>query len=160
MKYKHHVVQSPFGWIGLLGSDKGLRRLSLRPEFQEALGGLGPELDESDNEPHGFDAEAAWLERFFRGEGDSCEDIALDLSDSPPFFAAAWQACRRIPPGGNQDLRLAGRSSGQPGCGAGGRTGHGPEPAGARNPVPPRHRRRRKPGWIQRGRRRAQGRAS
>ena len=51
MKYKHHVLESPFGWIGLLGSDKGLRRLSLRPGFQEALGGLGPELDESDNEP-------------------------------------------------------------------------------------------------------------
>ena len=41
MNYKHHVLQSPFGWIGLLGSDKGLRRLSLRPGFQEALGGAG-----------------------------------------------------------------------------------------------------------------------
>ena len=116
MSYKHHVLQSPFGWIGLLGSDQGLRRLSLRPGFQEALGGLGPELDESDNEPHGFDAEAAWLERFFRGEGDNCDDIELDLSDSPPFFAAAWQACRRIPPGETRSYGWLAAAAGSPGA--------------------------------------------
>lgn len=116
MKYKHRVLQSPFGWIGLLGGDKGLRRLSLRPGFQEALGGLGPELDESDNEPHGFDAEAVWLEGFFRGEGDTCDDIELDLSDSPPFFAAAWQACRRIPPGETRSYGWLAAAAGSPGA--------------------------------------------
>ena len=116
MKYKHHVLHSPLGWIGLLGSDKGLRRLTLGPEFQEALGGLGPELDESDSEPLAFDAEAAWLERFFKGEEGGCDDIELDLSDAPPFFKAAWQACRRIPPGETRSYAWLAAEAGSPGA--------------------------------------------
>ena len=116
MKYRHHVFESPFGWIGLLGSNKGLRRLSLRPVFQEALEGLAPELDESDSQPHGFEAEVAWLERFFRGDGDSCDDIKLDLSDAPPFFRAAWQACRQIPPGETRSYGWLAAAAGSPGA--------------------------------------------
>ena len=116
MKFRHHVFESPFGWIGLLGSSKGLRRLSLRPDFQEALGGLGPELDESDSEPDGFNAEVAWLKRFFNGEADNCEDIELDLSDAPPFFRAAWEACRRIPPGETRSYGWLAAAAGSPGA--------------------------------------------
>ena len=35
-KYKYHLFQSPVGWIALLGSEKGLRCLSLKPVLQEA----------------------------------------------------------------------------------------------------------------------------
>ncbi len=116
MKYRHHVFESPFGWIGLLGSNKGLRRLSLGPDFQEVLGGLGPELDESDSEPDGFDAEMAWLKRFFCGEADAPEDIKLDLSDAPPFFKAAWEACRQIPPGETRSYGWLAAAAGSPGA--------------------------------------------
>ncbi len=116
MKYRHHLFESPFGWIGLLGSDKGLRRLSLRPGPKEALGGLAPELDQSDNEPTGFGEEVAWLETFFRGEADTCDDIKLDLSDTPPFFKAVWQACRRIPPGETRSYGWLAAAAGSPGA--------------------------------------------
>ena len=35
--YKYHLYQTPPGWIGLLGTDRGLSRLSLKPAPQEVL---------------------------------------------------------------------------------------------------------------------------
>lgn len=113
-KYKYHLFQSPLGWIALLGSDKGLRRLSLKPALQEALEGLGPELDQSVNDPSGLAEEQSYLERFFQGETGALDNIKLDLSDAPPFFGAAWRACRRIPAGETRSYAWLAAAAGSP----------------------------------------------
>ena len=41
-------------------------------------------------------------------------EIALDLEDAPPFFAAAWEACRRIPPGETRSYRWLAAEAGRP----------------------------------------------
>ena len=112
--YKYHLFQSPLGWIAFLGSAKGLRRLSLKPALQEALEELGPELDQSVSDPSGFVEEQSCLERFFQGEADALDNIKLDLSDAPPFFSAAWQACRRIPAGETRSYGWLAAEAGSP----------------------------------------------
>ena len=112
--YKYHLFQSPLGWIALLGSEKGLRRLSLKPEPQGALEELGPELEGSVNDPDGFAQEQSCLERFFQGETGALDSIKLDLSDAPPFFSAAWAACRRIPAGETKSYSWLAAEAGRP----------------------------------------------
>lgn len=113
-KYKSHLFQSPLGWIGLLGSEKGVRRLSLKPLLQEALEELEPELDQSVNDPAAFAEEESCLERFFQGEAGALDDIKLDLSDAPPFFSAAWRACRKIPAGETRSYSWLAAEAGNP----------------------------------------------
>ena len=114
IKYRYDLFRSPLGWVGLLGSDKGLRRLSLKPGPQEALEELGPELEQSVNDPSGFDEERGRLERFFKGEAPALDTVKLDLSDAPPFFSAAWQACRRIPAGETRSYGWLAAEAGNP----------------------------------------------
>ena len=113
-QYKFHLFQSPVGWIALLGSEKGLRRLSMKPEPQEALSDLGPELDRSANDPAGFSAIQQSIERYLQGDGDALDDITLDLFDAPPFFGAAWEACRRIPAGETRSYSWLAAEAGSP----------------------------------------------
>ena len=114
IKYRYDLFRSPLGWVGLLGSDKGLRRLSLKPGPQEALEELGPELEQSVNDPSRFDEERGRLERFFKGEAAALDTAKLDLSGAPPFFSAAWQACRRIPAGETRSYGWLAAEAGNP----------------------------------------------
>ena len=113
-QHKFHLFQSSVGWIALLGSGKGLRRLSMKPEPQEALSDLGAELDRSANDPAEFSAIQEIIERYLQGDGDALDDITLDLSDAPPFFGAAWEACRRIPTGETRSYSWLAAEAGSP----------------------------------------------
>ena len=111
---KYHIVERPVGWMGLLGTDQGLRRLSLKPSPGEALDELGPALEQALHEPDGFDSELACLERYFRGESGALDEIELDLEDATPFFKSAWQACRSIPPGETRSYGWLAAAAGRP----------------------------------------------
>ena len=113
-QYKYHLFQCAVGWIALLGSEKGLRRLSMKPEPQEALADLGPELDRSANDPSSFSAVQESLEQYMQGDMSALENIALDLSNAPPFFGAAWEACRRIPAGETRSYAWLAAEAGNP----------------------------------------------
>ncbi len=114
MEYRHHLFATDVGWVGLLGSEKGLRRLSLGPTLQEAMEGLGPELDGSANDPAAFAKAQGSLERYLDGGPAALDEIPLDLSGAPPFFAAAWQACRTIPAGETRSYAWLARQAGSP----------------------------------------------
>lgn len=113
-QYKYHLFECAMGWIALLGSEKGLRRLSMQAEPQEALANLGPELDRSANDPSSFSAVEESLEQYMQGDVSALDDIALDLSDAPPFFGAAWEACRRIPAGETRSYTWLAAEAGRP----------------------------------------------
>jgi hypothetical protein len=53
-RFSYYMIQSPVGWVALLGSERGLVRLSLKPTPQEALEELGPDADQADNDPSSF----------------------------------------------------------------------------------------------------------
>lgn len=128
--YNYDLFQSPFGWIGLLGSEKGLRRLSLKPKFQEALEALGPELDQSIKDPSGFTDVRRHLNKIFHGDAKVPADIKLDMSDAPPFFRSVWQACSRIPAGETRSYSWLAESAGNP------RAARAAGQAMAKNPFP------------------------
>ena len=111
---KYHILEQPMGWMGLLGTDRGLRRLSLKPSPQEALDNLGTALERAVHEPNGFDSELDCLERYFRGESGALDEIELDLEDATPFFKSAWQACRSIPPGETRSYGWLAAAAGRP----------------------------------------------
>ena len=110
----YHLFQGPVGWIGLLGSSQGLKGLTMKPTLEEALEEMGSSIDDATADPDAFYSEQACLERYFLGDIAALDDIKLDLSDAPPFFRAAWDACRAIPAGETRIYRWLAEAAGNP----------------------------------------------
>lgn len=111
---KYHVQQLSSGWIGLLAGDNGLRRATLKPTPQEVMEDLGSDVEGADHDPDYFDEVVARLVRYGEGDLEALNDIELDLSGTPPFFRAAWNACRTIPPGETRSYRWLAAEAGNP----------------------------------------------
>ena len=47
----YHIFQTPMGWVGLLGTAKGLRLLCVQPTPEAALERLGPVLAPATDRP-------------------------------------------------------------------------------------------------------------
>lgn len=112
--YKYHIQELPAGWIGLVGSERGLTRVALKPTPQELLDDLGSEIDDAEHDADHFRDTVARLERYSDGDLDALDDIELDLDGAPPFFRAAWSACRTIPPGETRSYRWLAAEAGNP----------------------------------------------
>ncbi len=113
-EYKYHVSPMGMGWVGLLGSGAGLKRLSFKPTPDEALEDLGPELYGATEDPAGFADVRDCLQRYFEGDTRALESIELDLTDVTEFFRAAWTACREIPPGETRSYAWLANAAGRP----------------------------------------------
>ena len=129
-KLHYCLEETPFGWLALLGSAGGLLRVSLQPEPQPALDGLGAALEEAEDNAEAFaDALAAFSE-YFAGNVNALDAIPLDLSGASPFFGAAWAACRGIPPGETRSYQWLAEAAGSP------RASRAAGQAMAKNPFP------------------------
>ncbi len=111
---KYHLVESPMGWVGMVRNGRGLTRLSLKPTVEEVLEDLGGALNGADDDPGGFAPTLECLRRYFDGDANALNAIELDLQTAPPFFAAAWEACRRIPPGETRSYQWLAAEAGRP----------------------------------------------
>ena len=129
MSGKYHLFQSPMGWVGLMGTDKGLSRLTIKPTPQEALEELGPGLEGAAHDPDAFPQAQSCLDRYFLGDVKALDTIPLDLTGAPPFFRAAWAACRQIPPGETRSYAWLAAQAGRP------RAARAAGQAMARNPL-------------------------
>ena len=112
--YKYHIQELPAGWIGLVASDDGLRRATLKPTPEEVLEDLGSDVDNADHDPEFFAATVARFISYSGGDMSALQDIQLDLAGTPPFFRAAWAACRNIPPGETRSYRWLAAEAGNP----------------------------------------------
>ena len=122
--------ETPFGWLALLGSTQGLRRVSLQPEPQDALAGLGDALDDARENAAVFADALAAFGKYFAGDTGALDAIPLDLSGASPFFGAAWAACRGIPPGETRTYQWLAEAAGNP------RASRAAGQAMAKNPFP------------------------
>lgn len=113
-RYKYHLHQLPAGWVGLVAGDKGLRRCSLKPTPQEVMEDLGADMEEAEHDPEHFSDIVDCLLRYSEGDMEALDGIELDLEDAPPFFRAAWSACRAIPPGETRSYRWLAAEAGNP----------------------------------------------
>ena len=111
---KYHIHQLPTGWIGLVAGDKGLRRASLKPTPQEVMEDLGADADGAESDPDHFSGIVDRFIRYSEGDLSALDDIELDLEDAPPFFRAAWDACRTIPAGETRSYRWLAAEAGSP----------------------------------------------
>ena len=113
-QYKYHLFELSIGWVGLIAGDKGLLRLSMKPTPQEVLDELDNDLNGAENDPVPFTDIEGRLERYAAGDVSALDSIQLDLSGAPPFFRAAWNACRRIPPGETRSYAWLAAEAGSP----------------------------------------------
>ena len=108
----YDIVETQFGWMGLLSSEAGLLRSTL-PEDSEAscASRLGLETNEAVLAPEIFAELRNRLLNYFCGGDVEFGDIALDFDGAPDFHRRAWQACRAIPRGETRTYKwLAGRA--------------------------------------------------
>ena len=149
--------ESPVGWIALLGSDLGLRRVSLQPQLQDALAGLGEDASVAEDNPDVFADVLSALNDYFAGNMSALQRIKVDLSGSSPFFSAAWGRLSLNPARRDPLLSVARRSGRESESLPGGGPGHGKKSGAAGNPVPSRRWQQREPPRVRRRGRGSQG---
>jgi len=95
--YTH--FETDFGWMGLIGSATGLRRILLpQPSPEAVLHLIAQNSPKAIADPAPFGDLPDRLRRYFAGEQVAFTD-ALDMAGATPFSRAVWQATRLIPYG-------------------------------------------------------------
>lgn len=96
-KLGYVTFSTDWGWIGVLGSAAGVRRLVLpRPSLEEVRCQLSVEA--ATWSPHLFTDVKGRLEAYFRGEPVNFTDT-IDCSGATDFQQRVWAAARLIPYG-------------------------------------------------------------
>ena len=112
--HRYCIIPGPHGWIGLAGTDDGLTRLSMKPTPEEVLEDLEDDIRYCQPDEGAFPQARQCLERYFQGDSHALGEIVLDLTSAPPFFAAAWEACRSIPAGETRSYAWLAAEAGRP----------------------------------------------
>ena len=95
---KYAVLETPIGWMGVVASDEGVRRLTIPlPTPDEAMQGIAFEASAAELDNDYFAEFEDKLQRLFDGYEVTLEDEDLDLPDAPEFTKAVWKATREIP---------------------------------------------------------------
>ena len=113
----HTVVSTAWGWVAVVSSSKGIRRMSLpHANPSDALGSLdvSDAGAESEMPPETLDDLRQRLDLYFSGDRTSFPDI-LDLKGTD-FQKRAWEAARSIPWGETRSYRWIAVQMGRPGA--------------------------------------------
>ena len=109
------IFETPQGWVGVLASERGIRRTTLPESTIEATRDkLGSEVDLAEQAPEKFIDLRRRIERFLDGCDVDFSDVPIDVDDASPFHQAAWQACRKIPSGETRPYRWLASEAGRP----------------------------------------------
>jgi len=108
------VFPTLFGWMGVIASPKGIRRLNLPVASKEiALQDLGPEISGGIWDPSSFEKLRLKIDKYFLGEKVRFDET-LDLRNDAKFFQNAWKACASIPRGETRSYAWLATKSGSP----------------------------------------------
>ena len=111
----YDIVETEFGWMGLLASGRGVRRTTLpQPSSGNSIDLLGPEANSAKFNPKYFAGLKSRLHRYFESGETDFNTECLDLSDAPPFVRSAWEACRAIPVGQTRTYLWLASRAGRP----------------------------------------------
>ena len=111
----YDVIETPFGWMGLLVSPAGLRRTTLpqaEPDGCARL--LGREAAIAEHNPERFEALALRLDSYFNGGAAALADEPIAIDDATRFTRAAWLACQSIPLGETRSYGWLAARAGSP----------------------------------------------
>jgi len=127
---RYVTFDTDMGWIGVLGSAKGLLRITLpQGSAQEACQILGDSVNYATWAPHPFEGLTERLRAYFSGCEVTFPDM-LDLSRATPFQQEVWQMTRLIPYGETRSYTWVAEQTGRP------RAVRAVGQALARNPLP------------------------
>ncbi len=111
----YDLFETPRGWVGLLASERGLRRTTLpEPTPDTCMAELGPGAVNAEHDPDRFATLRSRIVGCLEGRNVDFSDVALDLDDAPPFMRAAWQACLSIPAGQTRTYKWLAAEAGRP----------------------------------------------
>ena len=97
MTLLYDLVETPFGWMGLMASERGLRRTTLpQRDPMECVALLGDAAGNAAPSPGSFASLRGRLGRYFDGEPVTFADEPVDTDDASPFLRGTWDACRSI----------------------------------------------------------------
>lgn len=115
MTLHYDIFETQFGWVGVVASDKGLRRSTLpQASPEDCAEELGKALDNAVPSPERFEDLKKKVMAYFDGEAVSFEDEPIDVADASPFHQAAWDACRSIPMGETRSYKWLAAEAGRP----------------------------------------------
>jgi methylated-DNA-[protein]-cysteine S-methyltransferase len=116
LRPEYVTIDTRLGWVGILGSARGIRRTTLpQASAEEARRLLGVPLDHAELSPGSFQDLSARLKGYFRGERVDFPD-KLDLTGATHFQARVWEVTRLIPYGESRSYRWLGVQMGKPGA--------------------------------------------
>jgi len=127
---KYIVLSANIGWVGVLGSAKGLLRITLpQRSAQEARQLLGDSVNHTIWSPHLVKDLMERLRVYFSGHKVLFSD-ELDLSAATPFQREVWEITRQIPYGETRSYAWVAEQTNKP------RAVRAVGQALARNPLP------------------------
>ncbi len=108
------IFNTSMGWVGIIGSAKGLLSTTLpQRSAEEAFQLLGKSANYATQSSHLFDGLIERLRKYFSGQGVTFSD-RLDLSAATPFQREVWETTRLIPYGETRSYRWVAEQIGKP----------------------------------------------
>ena len=124
------TFKTSWGWVGILTSEKGIRRISLpRENEKESLELLGINAATMTRSSQNLDQVIDLIQQYFLGNPINSH-IPLDFSHYPAFFIKAWNSCLEIPFGEKRSYGWVAKQCGNP------RAARAAGQAMAKNPFP------------------------
>jgi len=109
----HTIVDTPIGQILVVGSGKGLRKVSIHTSQKSVSESIAQQCPQSIELPDGFGGLPQRLKRYVHGEKIIFND-KLDLGNATPFRRAVWEATRSIPYGETRSYEWIAQRIGKP----------------------------------------------
>ena len=114
VKMRYALIETERGWMGILGSEAGLRCIILPQASPEAaLSALGARSIGATCDTSFFGDLPYRLRQYLDGEVVSFAD-KVDLSGATPFQARVWQIARSIPYGETRSYAWVAQQAGMP----------------------------------------------
>jgi methylated-DNA-[protein]-cysteine S-methyltransferase len=130
MTYRYAVIPTKPGWVGIIGSEAGLKYIILPQVSAEVVfSALDKLLNGVIPDNSFFNDLTARLRHYFSGEPVNFTDKA-DLTSATPFQHKVWQAARSIPYGETKSYSWVAQQIGMP------KAARAVGQALARNPLP------------------------
>jgi methylated-DNA-[protein]-cysteine S-methyltransferase len=108
------IFKAPPGWMGLMGSEAGLRRVILpRSTDVKAVSLALENIPEAAPSSTFFKDLVRRLQAYYSGREESFPDT-LDFGDATPFQVSIWEACRKIPYGKTHTYTWVAEHAGKP----------------------------------------------
>jgi methylated-DNA-[protein]-cysteine S-methyltransferase len=109
------VFDTVVGWVGIVGSDRGLRLATLPQQSERAACELLGDLKNAAASSRRFGDLIKRYRAYFSGHQVDFLD-KLDLNGATPFQCAVWQATRQIPYGQTRGYAWVAAAAGRPGA--------------------------------------------